>query len=110
VPVGVNPSGPDRCPHWKTQTITPNVAESESTFITIALTGSTTEPNARNSRMNVASAVSRAIHGRVAPRLDSSSTSSAVAPPTRTVACGGGVMARIWVTIWRAAGELACGW
>ena len=78
-------------------------------FITIALTGSTTEPNARKSRTNVATAVSRAIHGRVAPRLDSSSTSIAVAPPTRTVACGGGARARIAVTIWRACGESACG-
>src|SRR5580698_607907 len=48
-PVGVNRSKPDRCPHWKIQTTTPNVADSDSTFITIAFSGSTTEPNARNS-------------------------------------------------------------
>jgi hypothetical protein len=29
------------------------VADSDSTFITIAFTGSTTEPNARNSRASV---------------------------------------------------------
>ena len=74
-------------------------------FITIALTGSTTEPKARKSSTNVATAVSSAIQGRVEPRLDSSSTSPAVAPPTRTVACGGGARARIPVTICRACGE-----
>ena len=34
-------------------------------FITIAFTGSTTEPKARKSSTNVATAVSSAIHGRV---------------------------------------------
>jgi hypothetical protein len=29
-------------PHWKIHTTTPNVADSDSTFITIAFTGSTT--------------------------------------------------------------------
>src|SRR5215469_17571444 len=28
-PVGVNCSGPDRCPHWKIHTTTPNVADSD---------------------------------------------------------------------------------
>jgi hypothetical protein len=58
------------------------MAESDSTFITIALTGSTTDPNARNSSTNVASATTSAIHGRTLPRLDSSSTSCALCPPT----------------------------
>ena len=53
VPVGVKPSRPDRCPSWKIQTSAPNDAASDSTFITIALTGSTTEPNARNSSTSV---------------------------------------------------------
>jgi len=75
LPVGVNCSARDRCPHWKTQTITPNVADSDSTFITIAFSGSTTELNARNSSTKVARPTSSAIHGRVAPRLDSSSAS-----------------------------------
>ena len=82
VPVGVNRSSPDRWPSWKIQTITPNVADRDSTFITIALSGSTTEPNARNSSTNVARHMTSAIHGRVWPRLDSSSTSCAVTPPT----------------------------
>ena len=82
VPVGVNRSSPDRCPSWKIQTITPNVADSDSTFIKIAFTGSTTDPNARNSSTNVARQMTRAIHGSVWPRLASSSTSWAVTPPT----------------------------
>ena len=82
VPLGVNCSSPDRCPSWKIQTTTPYMADSDSTFITIALTGSTTEPNARNSSTNVASATTSAIHGSVRPRLESSSTSCAVCPPT----------------------------
>ena len=109
MPVAVKASGPDRWPHWNTHTITPNVADSDRMFITIALTGSTTEPKARKSRTNVATAVSSPIHGSVPPRLDSSSTSIAVSPPTRTAACGGGASARIAVTIWRACGESGCG-
>ena len=82
VPVGVKLSSPDRWPCWKIHTIAPNVAVSDSAFITMALTGSTTDPNARNSSTNVASTTTSAIQGRVWPRLASSSTSCAVAPPT----------------------------
>ena len=67
VPVGVKLSSPDRWPSWKIHTTTPNVADSDSTFITIALTGSTTEPNARNSSTNVASADDQR-HPRQRPR------------------------------------------
>ena len=108
-PVGVNRSRPDRCPHWKIHTTTPNVADSDSTFITIALTGSTTEPKARNSSTNVETPTSSAIQGSVAPRLASSSTSPAVVPPTSTVAPGGGVMSRIWVTMCLAADDTGAG-
>ena len=87
-PVGLNRSRPDRCPHWKIQTTTPNVADSDSTFITIAFSGSTTEPNARNSSTNVETQTSSAIQGSVEPRLLSSSTSPAVVPPTRTAVPG----------------------
>jgi hypothetical protein len=52
--------------------------------------------------------VSRAIHGKTGPRLASRSTSPAVAPPTRTVVCGGGGMFLMSLTIWRAAGESLC--
>ncbi len=82
VPVGVNCSSRDRCPSWKIHTTTPYMADSDSTFIAIALTGSTTDPNARNSSTNVASPTTSPIHGKICPRLDSSSTSCAVGPPT----------------------------
>src|SRR6478609_5684058 len=83
-PVGVNWSRPDRCPHWKIHTTTPNVADSDSTFITIALTGSTTDPKARNIRTNVDTTTSSAIHGSTEPSEASSSTRLAVVPPTST--------------------------
>ncbi len=106
VPVGVNRSSQDRCPHWNTHTITPNVAVSDSTFITIAFTGSTTEPNARNSSRNVAPAITRAIHGSTDDRLDSSSASWAVWPPISACAPAGGVTARASRTISRAAPDI----
>src|SRR5262249_33933272 len=58
----------------------------------------------RNSRTNVVAATRSAIHGSVAPRLPSSSASSAVAPPTYTWAPGGAGTARTWATSARAAG------
>src|ERR1039457_6538983 len=70
VPVGVKCSSPDRCPSWKIQTTTPKVADRDAAFITIALTGSTTDPKARNSSTNVASTTTSAIHGSAAPRRD----------------------------------------
>src|SRR5258707_3983184 len=88
-PVGVNWSRQDRCPHWKIHTTTPNVADSDSTFITIAFSGSTTEPNAANISTNVDTPTSKAIHGSVEPRLASSSTRPAVLPPTSTAVPGG---------------------
>ena len=51
---GVKFSRPDRWPSWKIHTMAPNAAASDAAFITIALTGRTTEPNARNSSTNVA--------------------------------------------------------
>ena len=81
VPSGVKPSSPDRCPSWKIQVTTPNIAPSDKMFIMIASTGRTSDPNARNSSANVASTTASAIHGRVCPRLDSSSASAAVCPP-----------------------------
>ena len=109
-PVGVNRSKPDRWPHWKIHTMTPNVADSESTFITIAFSGSTNEPNARNSSTNVETHTSRAIQGSVAPRLASSSTSPAVVPPTSTVAPGGAAVSRSSVTMCLAAADTVAGW
>ncbi len=82
VPFGVKPSSPDRCPSAKIQVTTPYIADSDKMFITIACSGRTSDPNARNSSTNVARTTASAIHGRVCPRLDSSSASAAVWPPT----------------------------
>ena len=49
LPTASKPSRPDRWPSWNTHTSTPNVAPSDSTFITTALTATTTEPVIRNS-------------------------------------------------------------
>src|ERR1700685_1962100 len=87
VPFGVKPSSPDRCPSWKIQVTTPNIADSDRTFIAIACTGRTSDPNARNISRNVAATTASAIHGRVWPRLDSASERAAVCPPA---ALGGG--------------------
>ena len=62
-PVGVKSRNPDRWPSWKIHTSAPNEAPSDSTFMSTALTGSTTEPNARNSSTNVVATTISAIHG-----------------------------------------------
>ena len=57
VPVAVKPSRPDRWPSWNTQTSAPKVADSDSRFSTIALTGISTEPKDRNRTTKVISAI-----------------------------------------------------
>jgi hypothetical protein len=104
VPFGVKPSSPDRCPSWKIHVITPYMADSDRTFITMAWRGSTTDPKARNSSTKVAAATISAIHGRVAPMLDSSSARAAVGPPTCARAPAGGATARTRLTMARACG------
>ncbi len=99
-------SSPDRCPSWKIQTIAPNEAVSDSTFISSALTGSTTEPNARNSSSTVAPATISAMYGSSRPRLPSRSDSTAVSPPTSTLPPGGGGSARTRSTIARASADM----
>ena len=84
-PVGVKFRNPDRWPSWKIQTSAPNEAPIDSTFMISALTGSTTEPKARNSSTNVVATTISAIHGSSAPRLSSRSVSTALCPPTSTV-------------------------
>ena len=65
VPSGVNPSSQDRCPSWKIHVTTPKAADSETTFIVMAFTGSTTDPNARNSSTNVAVAIAPHAFGKL---------------------------------------------
>ena len=62
-------------PSWKTQTIAPNVAVSDSRFNAIAFSGTTTDPNMRNSSTNVASAMIPAASGRRSPMAALESTS-----------------------------------
>ena len=106
----MKPSSPDRCPSWKIHTSAPTDAVSDSTFITIALSGSSTEPNARNSSTKVTRPTKAAIHGRMRPRLPSRSTSWAVSPPTSTWDPAGGTTARTSVTSCLARGEIGSAW
>ena len=48
-PTASNPNSPARNPCWKTRVIAPNAADSDSRFIAIDLSGSSTDPKARNS-------------------------------------------------------------
>ena len=58
------PSSPARWPSWKTQTRAPKVAPRLRTFMTMALTGTTTEPVNRNSSTKVASTTRATARGR----------------------------------------------
>src|SRR5215472_2935309 len=62
-PQAVNPSSEDRCPSWNTHTSAPNVAPSDKTFMTIALSGMSTEPVIKNNSAKVASAIQAAAYG-----------------------------------------------
>src|SRR5215468_4259546 len=62
-PKAVNPSSEDRCPSWNTHTSAPNVAPSDKTFMTIALSGTSTEPVIKNNSAKVASAIQAAAYG-----------------------------------------------
>ncbi len=79
--------------------ITPKAAPIESRFITMALIGTTSEPNAMASRTKVMPPTSSAIQGSRAASECSWSTTPALEPPTITSAPAGGVSARIWVTM-----------
>ena len=98
-PVGVKSSSPDRWPSWKIQTSAPNEAPSDSTFITSALTGSTTEPKARNSSTNVVADHDQG-HPRqqVEPRLASRSVSTARLPADQHRRAAGAGTSRISLT------------
>jgi hypothetical protein len=115
-PVGVNLSRPDRWPHWKIHTTTPNVADSDSTFITIAFSGSTTDLNVRNSSTNVETPTSSAIHGSVArgwpvrpPAQRWSRRPARWAPAKRNGEVSGEV-SRIGMTMCLAADDTVGGW
>ncbi len=65
-PVAGTPKmGIDPCPSWNTQVSTPYAAASEIRLKTTAFRASTTERNARASKMNVAIAISVSISGNM---------------------------------------------
>src|SRR3954447_1087623 len=82
-PVESKSSRPDRCPSWNTHTSAPKLAPSDSTFISSALTGTTTEPVMRNSSTKVASATNPRTKGSRDSSAALSSTVSAARPVTK---------------------------
>ncbi len=80
--VGVKFRTPDKCPSTKIQVRMPIVEPSVSALISTALTGSTTDPKARNISSSVAPSNSTSISGALSNRLWMLSCSSAGVPPT----------------------------
>ena len=75
----------EKLPSWKMKTSAPNEAVIESSVISTALIGITTEPNSRK-RMNALAPSVRAIaHGIVADWLSMKSLPWAASPPTWAV-------------------------
>lgn len=91
----MKPSHEDRWPSWKIQVTTPNDALIDTNPTTIALSGNTIEPNARNSMTSITPATSSPIHGRCAPTESTRSTVAALAPVTYAAASPPGVTSRI---------------
>ncbi len=100
----MKPSGPARCPCWKTQTATPNVALSDAALSTRALAGMTRLPVIRKRARKVTSAITASASGRCAETESTVSTCCAVSPVTRTG--NGPRMVRIRCTRATARGEL----
>ena len=107
MPVEVKPSRPDRWPSWKIHTNTPNEAVSDSRFITIAFSRSSSDPNARNSSTKVETSAQRAACGSTAAMLSSPSSRYAVVPVTRVLAPTGAGWSRISRVNCLAAAEKA---
>ncbi len=83
-PVDVKFNTDERFPSWNTHTRAPKVAESDRRLSTTALSGTTSEPNIRNSNTNVVTAMMPSAQGRDPMREAFESTSSAAPPCTRT--------------------------
>src|SRR6476620_9885782 len=96
---GVKPNTEDRCPCWKTQTMTPNTAPIVSALRTSALTGSSTLPVNRNSKTRVVRTIQRMACGSLEPIADFDLMSSAGDPPRYTLLVPGGGMFRTSWTI-----------
>ena len=63
-PCDVKSSGPSRLPSLKIQVTMPKDAVIDNAFISTALTGSTSEPNARNSSTSITTTTISPIQGR----------------------------------------------
>ena len=96
-PTGSKPKSPDRWPSWNTQTRAPNVAPSDSTFITTALAATTTEPVMRKRSTSVARTTRPRARGRRSTIDALKSTSSAASPVTK-VGNDGRLPRRRWTT------------
>src|SRR5215469_8458901 len=94
-PIGTKFSNPDRLPSWKISVIAPNDADSDNRFSTTDFSGSTTEPNARNSTTNDTTATNNASHGIREVIMLTMSTLDAGMPVNSAVAPGGGAWARM---------------
>ncbi len=62
-PVEENPSSPSAHEFWNTSTSSPYAAPTDSRFITIALSGTTSERNASSSSTKLRPSTSAKIHG-----------------------------------------------
>src|SRR6478609_8103192 len=101
-PVGVKPSGSEKWPSWKIQTIAPNAADNESVLSTIALSGRTTLPVKRNSTTRVDTMISARASGSRLPSAFNESWFAAVGPANSTSPGGG---TERTASSWRAAAE-----
>ena len=81
-PVAVTSSRDVRCPSWKIHTMAPNVAVRLSTFIMMALIGTTTLPSMANNRTKVATPMSASATGSRAVTASLVSTNRADGPVT----------------------------
>ena len=81
---GVKPSRSARCPSTKIHVRIPSVAPRPSRFMIAALMGSTSEPNARNIRIVVATSTYNTNHGSPSTSASTESDSMAGFPPTWT--------------------------
>src|SRR6266571_2767328 len=77
---------------WKIHTIAPNVADSDNTLSTSALSGKNTLPVNRNRIANVASAIPPSAYGSLAPSEFRLSTFSAARPVSMTCHGAGAVL------------------
>ncbi|AUS49230.1 Uncharacterised protein [Mycobacterium tuberculosis] len=104
--VGVKFSHFEKCPSTNIHVRMPMVDPSVRALISVALIGSTTEPNAKNIKTIVVVSRMTTISGIFANRPWIESSSRAGVPPTKTVIPLGGVIARSSVSFFDASAGL----